>query len=232
MRPAALIFDVDGTIAETEDIHRRAFNASFAQAGLNWHWDVPLYRRLLQTAGGKERLRRFADETARDCLSDAQIAALHAAKTTLYTAMIAAGEATFRPGVAPLMAAARARGIKLGIATTTSTANIDALLRRLIGPDWREGFAAVAGAEEAPRKKPAPDVYVAALRMLGLPPSACLAIEDSRNGVCAARAAGLRVLVTRSLYFDSEDIDEADLVSASLEDTAARAYLRARDLGW
>ena len=190
----ALIFDVDGTLAETEEIHRAAFNAAFAAAGLGWHWDVPLYARLLDVTGGKERIRHYDSQNA---LSSAQIAALHADKTARYVEFVRGGAISLRPGVAELLADAQAAGLRLAIATTTSRPNVDALLAATLGAN---PFEVIAAGDEVSAKKPAPDVYLLALARLGLPATACIAIEDTQNGLASASAAGLRTVITPSLY--------------------------------
>lgn len=195
---AALIFDVDGTLAETEELHRKSFNAAFAAAGLGWVWDQALYGRLLEVTGGKERIRHYLD-TARPggTMDAAGIAALHADKTRRYTAMVDAGGVGLRPGIARLIAEAEAQGVRLAIATTTSRPNVDALLRAVLG---RDPFEVIACGDEVAAKKPAPDVYALALARLGLDASVCLAIEDTANGLRSAQGAGLACLVTTSLY--------------------------------
>ncbi|MGR3823262.1 MAG: HAD-IA family hydrolase [Salipiger marinus] len=213
MTLAALIFDVDGTLAETEEAHRHAFNLSFAEAGLGWHWDRDTYRRLLRTTGGKERMRRFAQETGQPA---PDVTALHARKTETYARLLAQGLA-LRPGVADLVTAARAAGLRLAVATTTSAPNVQALARACWGRDADQVFDVIAAGDEVPRKKPAADIYTLALARLGLPAGAALAFEDSRNGVLAARGAGLRVVVTPALYTEAEDFTGALAVIPSLE---------------
>ncbi|MEO0033997.1 MAG: hypothetical protein RLZZ501_20 [Pseudomonadota bacterium] len=196
---AALIFDVDGTLAETEEVHRESFNAAFVAAGLDWRWDRPLYRSLLKVSGGRERLRAYAPDA-----SDALIADLHQAKTAHYTRMVREGALSFRPGIEPLIEQARDEGLKLALATTTSRANIDALLGERCA--W---FDVVVCGEDTPRKKPDPSVYHLVLARLGLPAERCLVIEDSAHGVQAARAAGLAVVVTESVYTGGDDFSGA-----------------------
>lgn len=202
----ALIFDVDGTLAETEELHRRAFNEAFAQAGLRWTWTRDDYRALLKTTGGKERIARFMAEI--DAIG-VDIPALHKAKTTRYTDLMAAGGLPLRDGVADLIARARAAGLKLAIATTTSRPNVDALCAACFGQPSDQIFDALACGDEVSAKKPAPDVFLLALNRLGLPADACLAFEDSRNGLVSALAAGLRVIVTPSAYTEGEDFTGA-----------------------
>jgi HAD superfamily hydrolase (TIGR01509 family) len=201
--PDALVFDVDGTLAETEEAHRQAFNDAFADAGLDWRWDPPLYRRLLDVTGGKERVRHFTDARGgRPRLDDAAVRRLHARKTARYAELVATGRVGLRPGVARLLAEARAARVPLAIATTTSRPNVEALLAAALGPEAPGWFAVVAAGDAVPAKKPAPDVYLLALRELGLPPGRCVAFEDSRNGALAALAADLPTVVTVSAYTD------------------------------
>lgn len=199
---AALILDVDGTLAETEEAHRAAFNAAFAAAGLDWRWDRAPYARLLRVAGGKERIRHYAAMAGHAVAEDA-VAALHADKTARYGAMVAAGAVTLRPGVRRLLAEARAAGLRLALATTTSRANVTALLDAALGD--AAAFDVVAAGEDAAPKKPHPAVYLYALARLGLPAADCLAVEDSAIGLRAATAAGLRTVVTRSAYAREDD---------------------------
>lgn len=215
MTLSALIFDVDGTLAETEEAHRVAFNAAFAARGMGWHWTPDDYRRLLATAGGKERIAAHAAQIGA-ALTPAEIAALHTDKTAHYADLIAAGALPLRPGVADLVAAARAGGLRLAVATTTSRPNIEALTLAAWGRPAADVFDVIAAGDEVALKKPAPDVYLLALGRLGLPASDALALEDSRNGLLSARAAGLRVLLTPSLYTDHEDHAGADWVMPSL----------------
>jgi len=219
---SALIFDVDGTLADTEDAHRRAFNAAFDEAGLPWHWHTTLYARLLDVAGGRERLLhywRMVDPGGAGSRAAADtIAAVHAIKTRRYAAL--AGSLPLRPGVASLIAEARAAGIALALATTTTPANVDALLRAALGANWRLLFAAVCDGATPGAKKPAPDVYITTLAALGVRPAACLAIEDSANGLQAARAAGIPTIVTPTAYTRGQPFDAALAVLAQPGDLA------------
>jgi len=223
----ALIFDVDGTLAETEEIHRRAFNETFAAFGLGWTWSAALYAELLQVTGGKERIRHYERLAPGPELSDSTVAELHRSKTARYAELVASGACALRSGVAETIAAAAARGQRLAIATTTARANVEALLAATLGHASLALFEVIVAGDEVARKKPAPDVYLAVLAQLGLPPAACLAIEDSRNGLLAARGAGIPVLITRSSYFQSDDFSGAlavvDRLDPSLEVVPGRA---------
>lgn len=218
MSVKALIFDVDGTLAETEEAHRTAFNQTFAAWGLEWGWSVDNYRELLKTTGGKERIRAFQAALPEDAsrLNDDEIAALHKEKTAHYGAILAAGGLSLRPGVAELISVARDAGLKLAVATTTNTPNVEALCQCCWGQAATEVFDHVAAGDMVERKKPAPDVFQLALAQLGLPAIDCLAFEDSRNGVLSAHGAGLRVLVTPSAYTDQDDFYNANWVLPSL----------------
>lgn len=227
MTLAALIFDVDGTMSETEEVHRQAFNDTFADAGLPWHWDARLYRALLDVAGGKERLAHFiATHHGGDRALAGRIAALHAAKTARYAALIEGGAARLRPGVARLMRDARRLGLKLAIATTTSLPNVEALLRATLGPEERAAIAVIGAGDIVPAKKPAPDIYRHVLDALALPATACVAFEDSVNGLAAALAAGVPTIVTPSLYTDDQSFPGALAVVSDLgEPDAPFAHL-------
>lgn len=218
----ALIFDVDGTLADTEAAHREAFNEAFAQAGLDWHWDQATYIRLLQVAGGKERMahhwRTVEPDIARSAAARATIERVHAMKTRIYESRVSGGRLPLRPGVLRLIREARGAGLRLAIATTTTPANIDALLRQPLGAGWRIHFAAVGDASTAARKKPDPQVYGQVLAALALPASACLAFEDSDNGLRAATAAGLQTLVTPTAHTAAHRFDGALRVLPHLGD--------------
>lgn len=219
--PEALIFDVDGTLAETEALHRRAFNEIFAEAGLAWHWSREDYRLLLRTTGGKERIAAFLVGRGLDP-GAVDIPALHRAKTARYAALLAEGAITVRPGVAGLIGAAGQAGLRLAVATTTSRPNVEALTMACWDAPAEAVFDVLACGDEVAAKKPDPEIYRLALGRLGLPPSACLAFEDSRNGLLSALGAGLDCIVTPSVYSEGEDFAGAravlpDLTQFSLE---------------
>lgn len=213
----ALIFDVDGTLADTEqDGHRVAFNRAFVEAGLDWEWTIARYRSLLITAGGKERLQRYIREDHPDFvpLPDASTWAtiMHNTKSEHYKMLIRQGAIPLRPGVKRLIQEARSQGIRLAIATTSALKNVIPLLEASLAPKSPTWFEVIAAGDMVPAKKPAPDVYLYVLEKLGLPPEVCLAIEDSQQGLLAATKAGLKTIVTRSSYTQHEDMSEALLV--------------------
>lgn len=213
---AAVLWDVDGTLAETErDGHRVAFNQAFAEAGLAWRWDEARYGQLLSITGGRERL--LADMAQRsDAPSDPDecvrlAASLHARKNQCYAALVAQGRITARTGVLDLVQQLATMGVTQGIVTTTSRVNVQALLRTLIGSGWQDLFALVLCGEDCTRKKPDPEIYREALRQLDLPAVHVLAMEDARAGVLSARGAGLRVL-WRPGHYDLGDLPGDPLV--------------------
>lgn len=213
-RLEALIFDVDGTLAETErDGHRVAFNRAFREAGLDWEWDEVTYGRLLAVTGGRERILEYltglAPQRRPSGDPEALAARLHARKTAIFQAMLREGRIGLRPGVERVLREARAAALRLAIATTTSPGNVEALLEANLGPGSCGWFEVIAAADVAPVKKPAPDVFHVVLQRMGLAPETCIAIEDSRNGLLAARAAGIPVLVTVSHYTRGEDFTGA-----------------------
>lgn len=201
----ALIFDVDGTLADTErDGHRLAFNSAFREFGLDWEWDVPLYGKLLEVTGGKERIRfyvkRFRPDFSKPKDFDDLVVALHKAKTRHYVELLGRGGIPLRSGVKRLLSEARDAGIRLAIATTTTPENVTALLRHSLAGDPAEWFEVIAAGDIVPAKKPAPDIYLWALDKLKLDAADCLALEDSENGVRASVGAGLKTVVTVNDY--------------------------------
>jgi HAD superfamily hydrolase (TIGR01509 family) len=215
---SALIFDVDGTLADTErDGHRVAFNQAFAEVGLDWDWSVELYGALLEVTGGKERIRYYLQRfnpgfRAPEDL-DAFIADLHRRKTTHYTRMLAEGMVPMRPGVERLLREAAEAGLRLAIATTTTPENVSALLRYSLAADAENWFEVIAAGDIVPAKKPAPDIYLWAMQQMGLGPEACMAFEDSENGVKSVLDAGIRsLLVAINAYTRDQDFTGAGLV--------------------
>ncbi|EGW55709.1 HAD family hydrolase [Candidatus Endoriftia persephone] len=214
----ALIFDVDGTLADTErDGHRVAFNKAFADAGLDWDWSVELYGQLLEVTGGKERIRFYLDHFntgfERPDDLDSFIADLHKKKTAHYTNMLAEGAIPMRSGVKRLLQEAREAGLRLAIATTTTPANVGALLQHSLDADAEGWFEVIAAGDIVPAKKPAPDIYSWAMQQMDISPDVCVAFEDSENGVKSAVGAGINtVLVTTNDYTEDHDFNGAELV--------------------
>ncbi|MFP4251719.1 MAG: HAD family hydrolase [Guyparkeria sp.] len=224
----AILFDVDGTLADTErDGHRVAFNLAFRDAGLDWHWDVSTYGELLAVTGGKERIRHFIEtrDPARPEVEDlaAWIAGLHKAKTAHYLDLLQRGEIPLRPGVKRLLDEARAAGMRLAITTTTTPENVTGLLRATLGEDSPDWFELIAAGDIVPRKKPAPDIYTWALERMRLAPGETIALEDSANGVRSARAANVPVVVTINDYTADDDFDGAIAVHSHLGNQGAPA---------
>lgn len=218
----ALIFDVDGTLADTEEAHRQAFNAAFRQHGLAWDWSALRYRDLLRVAGGKERILHYIaglglpeEEAGR--LRDL-VPALHRAKTRRFAELVAVGEVVPRPGVARLLREARAAGLRLAIATTTSPANVAALLPRILGEAATSWFSVISAGDAVSRKKPAPDIYQDALMRLGMTAKGCVAFEDSDLGVRSAKAAGLFTVAVPTTWTADHDLSAADVLLPSLGD--------------
>lgn len=206
----ALIFDVDGTLAETEDLHRQAFNRAFAEMDLPWTWEPAFYADLLKVMGGKERLVYYV-ETHHGADLPAlrpRLAEIHDRKTRIYGDLVASGRLGLRPGIARLVAEGRAAGLRLAIASTTSRPNVEALLR-INFPKGDTPFAVIACGDEAARKKPAPDVFELALTRLGIAAAEAIAFEDSEAGIRSALDAGLPVLATRSQYTEDHCLDGA-----------------------
>jgi len=213
----ALIFDVDGTMADTErDGHRVAFNRAFAAAGLDWHWSDSFYGELLVISGGKERLRYYLDQYSPNLDAsvdrDQFVAELHAAKNRYYQELLVEGSIPLRPGVKRLLEEARAEGIRLAIATTSALPNVNTLLETTLATDATSWFEVIGAGDMVPAKKPAPDVYHYVLEAMDLGAQNCLAVEDSHHGLIAAAQTGIKTVVTANEYTCNQDFSEAALV--------------------
>jgi HAD superfamily hydrolase (TIGR01509 family) len=222
----ALLFDVDGTLADTErDGHRPAFNRAFQEFGLDWDWDAELYGKLLAVTGGKERIRYFVENFLpgyeKPADFDALVAQLHQAKTRHYTAMLADGAIPVRAGIRRLLNEAREAGMRLAVVTTTTPQNVTELLRHSLTEDAESWFEVIAAGDIVPAKKPASDIYFWALREMNLSPEQCLAFEDSHNGLRASHGAGVRTVVTVNGYTAHEKFDSAVAVLSSLGEPEA-----------
>jgi HAD superfamily hydrolase (TIGR01509 family) len=221
----ALLFDCDGVIADTErDGHRVAFNRAFAQLGLGVEWDVARYGELLRIAGGKERMRHYFDAhgwPAAEPDRDALIKKLHLLKTDLFMALVESGAMPLRSGIARLVDAADAAGLRLAVCSTSHERAVSGVVERLLGPRRAPKFSGIFAGDIVPHKKPAPDIYLLAARRLGVAPAECVVVEDSRNGLLAATAAGMACLVTTSAYTADEDFTGAARVVPELGDPPA-----------
>jgi len=224
----ALVFDVDGTLADTEELHRQAFNEAFFACGIDWRWGPALYADLLHVTGGKERIASFLSQQRVSAAERGRLLRLipqiHATKTRLYQELVASGHLHPRDGVLRLMLEARAAGLKLAIASTTSPENVDSLLTSSFGSDARGWFSVIATGDIVAKKKPAPDIYNLALEKLGVVPSRAIAFEDSAIGVRAAKAAGMFTVATPSLWTIGQDFRLADVVLTSLADPERPLY--------
>jgi HAD superfamily hydrolase (TIGR01509 family) len=217
----ALIFDCDGVLVDTErDGHRVAFNRAFAEMGLDTTWSVYRYGVLLTTGGGKERMRRHFNETGwpvKEPDREALIQSLHRCKTDLFMGLIETGALPLRPGVVRLIDAALEAGLPVAVCSTSNERAVGAVIRVLLGPERAERIHIFAG-DVVPRKKPDPAIYTLAAKTLGLTPARCLVIEDSAIGLAAAKAAGMRCLVTLSTYTGGEVFTQADCVVGNLDE--------------
>ncbi len=230
----ALIFDVDGTLADTErNGHRVAFNLAFDDAGLGWHWSPELYGKLLAVTGGKERIRfyleKFNLEFTKPDDFDGFVASLHAAKTGFYTELMARGEIPLRPGVERLISDARKAGYRIAISTTTTPENVTALVTNTLGAAALDWFEVIGAGDVVPSKKPAADIYDYVLKAMKLAPSEAIAFEDSRNGVLSSLAANLTTVITVNDYTAADDFSGAAIVLDQMGEPDAPFTLLAGD---
>jgi len=226
----ALIFDVDGTLSDTErDGHRVAFNRAFADAGLSWDWSVETYGELLAITGGKERIRHYLDNYNPDFSMpenlDEYIAGLHAAKTAHYIKLLENAEIPLRPGVERLLNEAREAGLRLAIATTTTPVNVTTLLKSTLGEESLDWFEVIAAGDIVPQKKPAADIYDYALEHMSIDAANCIAFEDSRNGIISSHGANLKTIITTNAYTEKHDFTGACMVVDSMGDDSTAMHV-------
>lgn len=218
----ALIFDCDGVLVDTErDGHRVAFNQAFQEKGLPIEWDVSLYGELLRVGGGKERMRHFFDTQGwpggvED--RDAFILEMHKLKTACFMQIIESGQLPLRPGVNRIVDEAINAGAALAVCSTSNEKAVNKVVEVLLGAERKAKFAGIFAGDMAKMKKPDPEIYNLAKTQLNLDPTKCVVIEDSRNGLLAAKAAQMNCLVTKSHYTGEEDFSEADAVFNELGD--------------
>ncbi len=219
----ALIFDIDGTLAETEELHRKAFNQVFSEFGLDWVWDQQLYGKLLKVAGGQNRLRFYIKQyqPAYEAEFLDQVAGMHKQKTRVYGQMLATGQIELRPGVERLIKQAIKEQIRLAIVTSTSRVNVDRLFEATLGLDILANFEAICCGDDVKKVKPAPEIYQLALKILDLAPQDCLAFEDSEIGLASATAAKIPTIITVSTYCKDDDFSGAKVV---MDDLVAGAF--------
>lgn len=216
MKLKGIIFDVDGTMADTEEVHRQAFNKAFKEFDLDWHWSESDYHKLLFISGGKERFKICLDndDSLRSKIEDTDkfIADLHQCKSEHYRSMLVEGRIQLRPGISRIIEEAKEQGITLGIATSSCYANLKTLINSTLNVEPKELFSAVVCSDTVTDKKPSPLVYQRALSELNLAPEVCIAIEDTRNGNLAAQSAELKVIITTHAYTTDNDFHGASLV--------------------
>jgi HAD superfamily hydrolase (TIGR01509 family) len=222
MKLEALIFDVDGTLIDTEELHRQAYNQTFLDFGFGWDWDVNSYADLLTVSGGEARIARYIDlidlPPSEKIRLRRMIPAIHREKTRLYGQLIASNSVRPREGVARLIGEAWRADICVGLVASSASANVDTLVSSALGPDLRKAVGAIVCGDMVTRKKPAPDIYELLLTMLRISAPAAVAFEDSANGLMAAKAAGLYTIVTPSPWTTGQKFESADLVLSSLGD--------------
>lgn len=224
-RLLALLFDVDGTLADTEELHRSAFNEAFRRLSLGWDWEAGLYAQLLAVSGGAGRIAAYIDRLPASAAEKTRLRRLvplvHGEKTRIYGELLADGPVRLRQGVARLVEEARAAGLKVGLAATSASAHAHALVAAAFGVAARAAIGAIVCADQVARKKPAPDLYELTLATLRVPAGACVAFEDSANGLAAAKAAGLYTVVTPSRWTLAQDFSAADLLLPALGEPEA-----------
>ncbi len=217
----AIFFDQDGVIIDTErDGHRVSFNDTFKEFGYNFEWGVDYYHELLQVAGGKERMKHhlhtkgFGAEVKPE-EEDELIKAMHKRKTAIFIELIETGKLPLRPGIKRFMQEAMRAGLILGVCTTSNERAAHAIAYKILAD---VNFSFVLAGDVVSKKKPDPEIYNLGLEKTGLRPEEVMVVEDSRNGVLAAKAAGMHVVATTNVYTEKEDLSDADVIVSCLGD--------------
>jgi HAD superfamily hydrolase (TIGR01509 family) len=223
-----LIFDCDGVLADTErDGHLVAFNQMWRENGVDWQWSVDQYAEKVKIGGGKERMFSLGQDDDFRAVYDVPesqdewwetVAGWHKRKSEIYKELIASGALPGRPGVKRLAEEAYDQGWTLVVCSTSALPSVEAVLHHVMGEETAAKFAGVFAGDMVKAKKPAPDIYNLAVEQLDLDPSACVVVEDSRNGLLASVAAGMNTIVTYNQLTQDEDFSEADIVVSSLGD--------------
>ncbi len=211
-----VIFDVDGTLADTEEIHRQAFNLAFEQFELGWNWTPALYEELLRISGGRERITYYGADLRENFHSEAEfnnfVLNIHGVKTEIYRDLLHSGAIKLRPGVERLIDECRRANMILGIATASKYANLKTLLDQNLGSEWPTWFETIKTCDSVDDKKPSPAVYLAVLGDLPVPANRCVAFEDTVNGLKSATGAGICTIVTTHFFTRNHHFPEAGLV--------------------
>ncbi len=221
----AVVFGSLGTLTETSDLHRRAFNQAFSELGLEWEWSEETYTDLLVHIGGANRILAFAKSHGDDSVTTTTATELHRYKTKLYADLVAEAPSTIRPGVHRLIRSVKEAGLKLGFATSTSRANIDASIASLDGLVTLDDFDSVITIDDLDRGKPAPDAHVVCMSRLGVGAGNTIAIEDTENSVASASIAGATIVATPGDYAVDQNFSSAAVTVTSLGDPDTQAFI-------
>ncbi len=183
---SALLLGAVGVLAETSNIQRYAFNTAFKMNNVPWHWDARTYRNLLKVPGAKDRLAHYAQLHG----ADIDVDAIYDDKIAVFEGELREG-VPLRPGIADLVAAAQAKGMRIGFVSATDPRQVAAILSAVKSELDSSVFNFVGDKTRAIYPKPAPDIYLQAARNLAVAPAHCVVVEDSRSGIQAAYAAGI-----------------------------------------
>jgi len=217
---SAVLFDVDGTIAETEDFHRKSFNESFREFNLDWFWDEAMYKELINIGGGKERIEHYIKRAWPEMLDyknlTKYINSIHKVKNEVFEDYILESEIKPRPGVIRLIKELKENNIRIAIVSSNSEKNLHILFKQGLNINPKKTFDLIAHGECTKNKRPSPEIYEWVLEKLRLPPQSCVAIEDSPRGVESAKNANLNILATPSIFTKDEDFSDAKLIVSDL----------------
>ena len=212
MNYKAILFGSIGTLIETSELQRTAFNQAFSENGLDWNWNPTQYQDLLKKSGGRQRIEDFAAQQG----IEVDASKLHDEKTKIFDELMVSGDVLLRPGVANLIDQANDNGIKLAFVTSTSKDNVDAVFQALKNQLNRSNFSFIGNDKMVSNAKPKPDIYLKALSGLNLKADDCVAIEDTEVSMQSALAASIKCIAFPGAFAKDNDFSSAILVTDKL----------------
>ncbi len=217
---SAVLFDVDGTISETEDFHRKSFNEAFKEFNLDWFWDEAIYTELINIGDGKERIEYYIKRAWPEMLEyknlTKYINSIHKVKNEIFKDFVLDSDIKFRPGVLRLINELKEKNVRIAIVSSTTQEDLFTLFKKGLNMDPNSTFDLIAHGGCTENKRPSPEIYEWILEKMRIAPQSCVAIEDSLRGLRSAVNANINVLVTPSIYTKKEDFKEANIVVSSL----------------
>ena len=199
----AILFGSIGTLIETSDIQRESFNQAFKENGLDWYWSKETYKNLLKNSGGSKRIENFAKKNNIDI--DSKF--LRQRKTEIFNNILKSRDTPPREGVLEIIKYAKSHNIKIGLASSTTVENIEAVFITLNKVITKRDFDFIGNDTLIEKQKPDPDIYFKAIECLGINSSECIAIEDSVESAKSAIKAKIECVAFPGLFHIDDNFE-------------------------